>query len=105
MMGKYGRGKLLSIQKSVLKKARKGIYRNRISQRERDVLDYLVAQELIRSRCDVAPDFYLISEAGQAYLSAVFKDNVRYNITTGISVAALIVAIISLAVSLMQPLG
>ena len=90
----------MNIQIRLLRKAKRGIYRNQLSTRDQDVLDYLVEQGLVRSRCDVSLSFYLISEAGRAKLAADFKDNVRYNITTGISVVALIIAIISLSVSL-----
>ena len=90
----------MNIQIRLLRKAKRGIYRNQLSTRDQDALDYLVEQGLVRSRCDVSPNFYLISEVGRAKLAADFKDNVRYNITTGISVAALIIAIISLSVSL-----
>lgn len=90
----------MDAQIKVLRKSKRGLHRDRLSAQDRDALDYLVDQGLVRSRCDVSPDFYLISEAGRAKLAADFKDNTRYNITTGISVAALIVAIISLSVSL-----
>ena len=95
----------MNVQKRILKKARKGIYRGRLTQQERDALDYLVGKKLISSRCDIATDFYLISEEGWSYLATVFKDNTRYNVTTGISVLALVLSAIALAVSLMQQPG
>lgn len=90
----------MNIQKRILKKARKGISRGRLTQKERDALDYLVEKKLINSRCDIAKDFYLISEEGRFYLATVFKDNARYNVTTGISILALVLSAIALAVSL-----
>lgn len=92
-------GIAMGIQIRLLRKSKRGICRNRLSAQERDALDYLTGQGLIRSRCDIAPDCYFISEAGRAKLAANFKDNVRYNITTGISVAALILSVIALALS------
>lgn len=92
----------MNIQMLVLRKSKRGVYRNSLSMRERDALDYLVEQGLVRSRCDIAADYYLISEAGRARLAAHFKDNIRYGVTTGISVAALILSVIAIVLSVSQ---
>lgn len=93
----------MNVQTRILRKSKRGVYRDDLPMRERDALDYLVDRGLVRSRCDRAMDFYLISEAGTAMLSANFKDNVRYGITTGISVAALILSVIAIVLSVSRP--
>lgn len=93
----------MNIQTLVLRKSKSGVYRNGLSVRDRDALDYLVERGLVRSRCDIAADYYLISEAGIARLAANFKDNIRYGITTGISVAALILSVIAIVLSVSRP--
>lgn len=93
----------MNVQILALRKSKRGVYRNGLSMRERDALDYLVEQGLVRSRCDIAADYYLISEAGAARLAANFKDNIRYAITTGISVAALILSVIAIVLSVSRP--
>lgn len=92
---------LTSKQRAMLRRTKKGVSIASLNSEERETLFYLVNNRLCESRCDLGGDgFYKITNAGHSALSYYRRDRLRYNITTAIAVAALVLAAISLAAQL-----
>lgn len=77
-----------------LRNVKSGVHIDKLNQRDRAVLLYLVDQKLAESRCDIGGDvFFLITEAGKQALSDWNKNVVH-------QIAAALAAVSTLLISL-----